>query len=146
MQRLLLQVNARGEQVAPGSWVVVKIYEGGSWISINDCSIIDLTHTFSHTFTCISAVGLISLIYAISIPITAVGVGPTASFITLKGVVTTIVVRWGNRIVLDAIPLISLKFHAIWTPTHATEGGSWETEMAAAPVEYHIAPAGECYG
>lgn len=33
----------------------------------------------------ISAVGLISLIYAIDDSVTAVGVGPTASFITLKG-------------------------------------------------------------
>lgn len=100
-------------------------------------------HLFYYTFTCISAVGLITLIYAISNSITTVGVGPAASFITLKGVITTDVFRRGDRIVLDAVPLIGLKFHAVRTATHSTVGGSRETEVAAEPVGHHIAAAGE---
>lgn len=128
--------------------LLVKIHEAGSWINQTVCSITSSTtpqtHTFSYAFTCISAVGLITLIYAINNSVTAVGVGSTASFITLKGEVATAAVRWGNRIVLDAVPLIGLKFHAVWTATHSTEGGSRETEVTAAPVGHHIAPASEC--
>lgn len=98
-------------------------------------------HTFSYASTCVSAVGFISLIYAVDDSITAEGVGPAASFITLECVVAT-VVRWRDRIVLDAVPLIGLKFHAVRTATHSTEGGSRETEVAALPVGQHITPAG----
>lgn len=84
--------------------------------------------------TCICAVGLISLIHAINNPITAEGVGPAPSFVTLKGVVAADVVRWDDRIVLDAVPLIGLKFHAVRAATYSTVGGSRETEVAAAPV------------
>lgn len=118
----------------------MKIYEAGIRINTMVCSIISFnfssnTHFFvCFTFTCISAVGLISLIDTINNSITAEGVGPTAPFVTLKGVVTTVVVRWGNRIVLDAFPLIGLKFHAVRTATHSTVGGSRETEVAAEPV------------
>ena len=98
MQRLLLQVKANGEQVAP-----VKIYEVVTWFNKIVCS----NTIFCCFCTCVSAVGLVSLIYTIKNPITAVRVGPTASFITLKGVVTT-VVGWRNRVVLNAVPLIGL--------------------------------------
>ena len=96
-----------------------------------------------YTFTCIGAVGLIRLINTINNSVTAVGVGPAASFITLKGEVSTVVIRWGDRIVFDAVPLIGLKFHAIWTATHSTVGGGRETEVAAETVGHHIAAAGD---
>lgn len=47
---------------------------------------------------------------------------------------------WDNANILDAVSLISLKFHNVQTATRSTEGGSQE---AAAPVRHHIAPAGE---
>lgn len=66
------------------------------------------------------------------------------SFITLKREVATVVVRrGGDRIVLDTVPLIGLKFHAIRTAAHSTEGRGRETEVAAEPVGHHIAAAGE---
>lgn len=100
----------------------------------------------SNTFTWISAVGLIGLIDAIKDAITAVGVGSTATFITLKGTVSTLA-WWGNSIIFHTVPLIGLKFHAEWTAAHSTEGGGRETEMAAVTVGQigRIAAAGEVF-
>lgn len=93
-----------------------------------------------------SAVGLIRLIYTVNDSITAVRVGPAAPLITLKGIVTTVCIRWGNRIVLDAVPLIGLKLHTIRTTTYPAVKGSWETEVAAEPIGHGITPAGESCG
>lgn len=65
------------------------------------------------------------------------------AFITCKGLVATAGVRWGNRIILDAVPLIDLEFHTVRTAAYSTVGGSWETEVAAAPVGQYIALAGD---
>lgn len=105
-----------------------------------------VTHRQVLSFTWISAVGLIGLINAIKDAITEVGVGSTATFITLKSTVSTLV-WWGNTIVFHTVSLIGLKFHAEWTATHSTEGGGRETEMAAVTVGQigHIAAAGEVF-
>ena len=68
------------------------------------------------------------------------------SFITLKGVVTTAVIRGDDRIVVDTVSLIGLKFHTIRTATHSAEGGSREAEVAAAPIGHHFTAAGEGCG
>lgn len=96
---------------------------------------------FSFSFTWICAVGLISLIYAVNNPITAVRVRSATSFVTLERVVPADVVRWRNGIVLDAVPLIWLKFHTIWTATHSTKVGSWKTEVAAVSIWQHVTSA-----
>lgn len=93
-----------------------------------------------------SAVGLIRLIYTVNDSITAVRVGPAAPFITLKGIVTTVSIRWGNRIILDAVPLIGLKLHTIRTTAYPTEIGSWETEVAAEPIGHRVTAAGDSCG
>lgn len=90
-----------------------------------------------------SAVGLICLVYTINDPITAVRVGPAAPFITLKGIVTTVSVRWGDRLIFDAVPLIGLKLHAIRATTFPAEERSWETEVAAEPIGHCVTAAGE---
>lgn len=94
--------------------------------------------------TCISTVGFITLIHTINDAIAAVGVRSTVSFITLKGIVTTVVIRWWNRIILDAVPLISLQFHAKRTATYTIKRRSWETEVAALPIGRLGATAGQC--
>lgn len=63
--------------------------------------------------------------------------------ITLKGTLTTIVVRWWNRIILHAVDPIILQFHAIWTTTQLAVR-DWETEVAAPPIGRLGALAGEC--
>lgn len=88
----------------------------------------------SSTLTCVSAVVLVSLVHAVKDPIAAERVGFAASFVTLKAKLTTVVVRRGNGVVLDAVPLIGLKFHAVRTATDAIEARSWETEVAATAI------------
>ncbi|KAA8581571.1 hypothetical protein FQN60_003152, partial [Etheostoma spectabile] len=115
-------------------------------VSITHIGVVDAAVVRTQEVGRRACIRLISLIYAINNSITAVGVGPATSFVTLKGVVATVVVRWRNRIVLDAVPLIGLKFHAVWTATHSTVGGSRETEVAASPVGHHIAAADKACG
>lgn len=64
--------------------------------------------------------------------------------ITLKGTLTTIVVRWWNRIILNAVNPSSMQFHAIWTTTHTLAVRDWETEVAAPPIGRLGALAGGC--
>lgn len=95
-------------------------------------------------FTWICTVGLISLVYAVYNSITAEGVRSTTSFITLKGIVSTEVVRGDNGIILDAVSLIGLQFHAVRTATHSTERRSRKAKVAAAPVGHRVTLAFDC--
>lgn len=138
MQRLLLQVNAFGEQVAPGEGV----HKGGSDINpVAPVSYLLNTDVFK-TFTCVSAIGLIGLVHTINDAVAAVGVGSAASFVTLKSVSGT-VCKWRNRVILDTVPRVVLKFHAVRAATHSFGGWDRETEVAAVSVGRPVALAAE---
>lgn len=94
-------------------------------------------------FTCVSAVSFVGFIHAIKNPVTAVRVGPAAPFITFKGEVAAVVVRWRYRIILDAVSLIVLKLHSVRTSTNTGKGRCWEAEVTAETVGHHVTPAGE---
>lgn len=157
MQCLLLHVNAYGEQVAPGhTWKWRFFYKHSSHISfwkkkydleslkykaLQKC---EMTIRLFFFFTWICTVGLISLVYAVYNSITAEGVRSTTSFITLKGIVSTEVVRRDNGIILDAVSLIGLQFHAVRTATHSTERRSRKAKVAAAPVGHRVTLAFDC--
>lgn len=138
MQRLLSQVNAFGEQVAPGEGV----HKGGSDINPTAPFKYFLNADVIKSFTCVSAIGLIGLIHTIRDAVTAVGVGSTASFVTLKSVSGT-VCKWWNGVILDTVPLVVLKFHAVRAATHSVGGWSRETEVAAVSVGHPVARAAE---
>lgn len=138
MQCLFLQVNALGEQVAPGEGV----HKGGSDINpIAPFKYFLKTDIFK-SFTCVSAIGLIGLVHTINDAVAAVGVGSTASFVTLKSVSGT-VWKWRNRVILDTVPLVVLKFHAVRAATHSVGGWGREAEMAAVSVGDLVARAAE---
>lgn len=138
MQRLLLQVNALGEQVAPGEGV----HKGGSHINPIAPFHYFLNTDIFKTFTCVSTIGLIGLVHTINDAVAAVGVGSTASFVTLKSVSGT-VCKWRNRVILDTVPLVALKFHAVRAAAHSIGGWGREAEVAAVSVGCPVACAAE---
>lgn len=80
------------------------------------------------------------MIEAVIDAVAEVGVGFTASFIAFKGVSYAI---WGrhDRVVLDAVPPIGLKLHAIWAATHSTRCWDGETKVAALSIGQPVAVA-----
>lgn len=101
---------------------------------------------WSHAPTCVSAVGLVRLIDAVRVAVTAEGVGPTAPFVALEGVAATVVVGRGDGVVRDTVPLIGLELHAVRAPAHSIEGRGREAEVTAEPVGHRVTPAGQHWG
>lgn len=81
------------------------------------------------------------MIHAVVEAVAAVGVRYTVPFIAFKGVSSAIWKR-NDRVILDAVPLIVLKLHAIWTATHSTRSWGGEAKVAALSIGPPVAVAG----
>lgn len=93
-------------------------------------------------FTCVSAIGLVLMIETVVDAVAAFGVGFTAPFIAFKGV-SSAIWRRHKGVVLDAVPLIGLKLHAIWAAAHSTRCWDREAKVTAMSIGHSVAVAGD---